>query len=169
MKINGSCRVGDVPPSPWSAGSVANGLERLYGTDDDEEPVETSPAHLRQPIAGHGDGGASLTVAIRCFGGAPSLRRLSPHLNSSAPSNMKKHAGAPRLRAGFPKRRKPMNRKNLLRLALALAATAASSWLTPPAEAAFCLKRCGIDPANPDCCEVCCTKPNGTTTCRLVC
>lgn len=62
-------------------------------------------------------------------------------------------------------------RRKLIALLFALAATAGALGLFTPeiSEAAFCLKRCGIDPANPDCCEVCCTKPNGTTTCRIVC
>ena len=61
-----------------------------------------------------------------------------------------------------------MSRKLSL-LILALAAMAAAGLLSPAAEAQRCLLRCGIDPANPDCCEICCTKPNGTTTCRLAC
>jgi hypothetical protein len=56
-------------------------------------------------------------------------------------------------------------RKKLALLLLTLAAVAGASLLATPAQAQFCLLRCGIDPANPDCCVVCCTKPNGTTTC----
>jgi hypothetical protein len=59
--------------------------------------------------------------------------------------------------------------RKLALLLFAVAAMAVASLLSPVAEAQFCLQRCGIDPANPNCCEVCCTKPNGTTTCRLVC
>jgi hypothetical protein len=36
-----SRRIGDVPPSPWPAKDVVNGLERLYGKVHDDGSVET--------------------------------------------------------------------------------------------------------------------------------